>query len=68
MEQSPHPLRTNGASSNFSTPDLAATFERTVLVPTVDVWQEPHTRMAGVRDAVLIDPIGTVVRLTRSST
>jgi predicted enzyme related to lactoylglutathione lyase len=49
----------------FSTYDLDATFDRVVTTPGVEVRQEPITQSSCVRDIVVLDPAGNVVRITQ---
>ncbi len=50
-------------SINFSTDDLAATFEKLAAAPGVEVVQEPTDQPWGTRDAAVRDPAGNMVRV-----
>jgi catechol 2,3-dioxygenase-like lactoylglutathione lyase family enzyme len=54
------------APLQFSTGDLAATFDKIAAAPGVEVLQEPTDQFWGVRDAAFRDPAGNLIRISQA--
>jgi hypothetical protein len=57
--------RTTSVVRLISPGTTSTPFDNVVTTPGVEVWQEPITQSSGVRDIVVLDPAGNVVRITQ---